>query len=472
MKLTNNPRLAYIKKAYHTLPFSSSTKERLKSFIFTVFKPFLKNTQSYINWQVWTKDNRIATRLYRKGDSGRLALNNYIAQILALPYKGKDNPDYVQKHGTAYRPQAGDVKHIAFYLPQYHPIAENDEWWGKGFMEWTNVTKAVPLFPGHNQPRLPGELGYYDLRYKETIKQQMELARFHGVYGFCIYYYWFGGKTLLETPLKLILENPELDLPFCLCWANENWTRRWDGMNNDVLISQDYEDGFAGSFIRDVAAYMSDPRYIKINGKPVLAVYHCTKIPKMKDVLTVWREHCIKSGIGEITILAVDRCDISLDYASTDIGFDGFIEFPPHGMMEGEYGVSPINHEIEFICPHFDGKIYDYMQLVKDKQYLSMKHPQLYKGITLAWDNTARTRWGRESSVVLHRFSLSAFREWLEDLHKYTKENFEEGNRFIFINAWNEWAEGTYLEPDREYGYGVLDCIRSVLSDNRISLER
>ncbi len=439
---------------YRAFPVNMSFKLKVKGALFTALAPVLKNTKAYKDWKNYTqgiditesKELQVAFEEKEKGD--------YVSQILNLPFSGK-NPEYVEQSRIKADFREGDVRYLAFYLPQYHPFKENDEWWGKGFTEWTNVTKAVPQFVGHYQPRLAGELGYYDLRNPEIIKQQMELAKFYGIYGFCIYYYWFDGKKLMDTPLRLIMENPELDLPFCLCWANENWSRRWDGKEQDILIAQDYDEEFPEMFIKDIEPYLSDPRYIKVDGKPLLIIYNPNEIPDLEETIEVWRAYCRKQGIGEIHLLAVD---FSMDKEVKHIELDGFIEFPPHSVCY--YNMETINEELTVADANYAGQIFDYREIVRQKQYLKRNLKNYYKGIFLGWDNTARKP---RSATVYHRFSIPAFREWLEDITEFTIENRQGEDRLVFINAWNEWAEGTYLEPDRHYGYAALESVKETL---------
>ena len=346
-----------------------------------------------------------------------------------------------------------DIKLIAFYLPQFHPIPENDKWWGKGFTEWTNVTRAVPQFVGHYQPKLPGELGFYDLRVKEVQKRQIELARQYGLYGFCYYFYWFGGKTLLERPLEQLLLNPDLDFPFCICWANENWTRRWDGMDQEILISQKHSPEDDIAFIEYVSKYLKDGRYIRINSKPLLILYRPGLLPEPAKTAERWRQWCRDNGIGEI-FLALAH---SFDWTDpSEIGFDAAIEFAPN-----TYHLDDIVYKFNVINHKFEGRILDYNNAIELSQdYVKPPYPK-FRCLCPGWDNDAR-RPGR--GATLANSSPVAYKKWLKNLCDFTTENFAPDERFIFVNAWNEWAEGAYLEPDRKYGYAYLDATAEVLS--------
>jgi lipopolysaccharide biosynthesis protein len=347
-----------------------------------------------------------------------------------------------------------EVKPIAFYLPQFHPIPENDSWWGKGFTEWTNVLKASPNFKGHYQPRLPGDLGYYDLRSIDVQKQQVQLAKKYGIYGFCFYYYWFNGQRLLERPVNQFIENPDLDFPFCLCWANENWTRCWDGRQNDILIGQYYDKGWDNKFINDLIPVFRDKRYIRVNGKPLLIIYRVNLLPDPKKTADLWRSECREKGIGEI-FLAVTQ-----SFGITDprpYGFDGAIEFPMHNL-----GSSEIDQKVlQITNPEFDGKIFDYR--IAAKLMITKKNTDyiLFKTVTPSWDNTARRQ---NDGHIFINSTPEAYKDWLKNIIKSTKQNFSENNRFIFINAWNEWAEGNYLEPDQKYGYAYLASTAEALA--------
>ena len=367
------------------------------------------------------------------------------------------------KDKTEYVPLAEDdldasqalVKLIALYLPQFHPIPENDGWWGKGFTEWTNVRKAVPNFIDHYQPRIPGDLGYYDLRDVEVQKRQIQLAKKYGIYGFCFYYYWFSGKRLLERPLDQFVENTDLDFHFCICWANENWTRRWDGREDDILIGQTHTENDYMAFIRDVAPILGDKRYIRIDGRPLLIVYHLTLLPDPQRAAEIWREECRQAGIGEIYLAAIQSFGLE---DPKPYGFDATIEFPPHNCLEGIAMVDQSN--LQITNPDFVGEVFEYRVAAQ----LVMNHPvptyTKFRTVMPSWDNTARRQ---NTGVTFINSTPSAYRSWLAKAVEYTRRNLSEDKRFIFINAWNEWGESAYLEPDQRYGYAYLQATKEAV---------
>lgn len=337
---------------------------------------------------------------------------------------------------------------IAFYLTQFHPIPENDEWWGKGFTEWTNVTKAKPLFVGHYQPQLPTDFGFYDLRVRDTRRDQIRVAKEYGIDGFCYHYYWFSGKRLLNAPLDDMLADPESGMPFCLCWANENWTRRWDAAEHQVLIAQRYLPEDDLEFIRSLQPFFADPRYIHVDGKPFLIVYRPQHLPDAKRTAALWRDFCRTAGIGEIHICAA-LTHGNLDYAQ--FGFDSGVEFPPHNLQcDNQAG------RLSFHEP-FSGYAVEYADVAT--AYLERCYVQgnVFRGVFPAWDNTART--GSRAVIVLGS-SPENYQHWLAETVRRTREDFPDGERLVFINAWNEWAEGCHLEPDRKYGRAFLEATR------------
>jgi hypothetical protein len=343
---------------------------------------------------------------------------------------------------------SGDVRVIAFYLPQFHPIPENDRWWGPGFTEWTNVTRAVPLYRGHDQPRRPGELGYYDLRVREVRHRQAELARKYGIHGFCYYYYWFSGRRLLERPLELMLADHDLDFPFCLCWANESWSRRWDGSERDILIEQEYGPDDPPRFIRDVAPILRDSRYITVDGSPMLLVYRPAVIRDVREVLRTWRATAAEVGLPGLHVCGVQ----SNDYTSgLEDGFDAMVEFPPHSIP-----VDEITREVPDVASDFSGKIFSYADVVRYCTALgSCIRLPVYRGLMTSWDNTARRGL---ASHIYYDSTPEHYEVWLRRLLAYTRRHHQGDHRLLFVNAWNEWAEGAYLEPDEKHRYGYLEA--------------
>jgi lipopolysaccharide biosynthesis protein len=339
---------------------------------------------------------------------------------------------------------------VAFYLPQFHAIPENDDWWGKGFTEWRNVARALPQFEGHAQPRLPGDLGFYDLRNPQVMRDQARLAREYGIGAFCFYFYWFGGKTLLEAPLQQWLADPSIELPFCLCWANENWSRRWDGRAEDVLVAQSHsaEDDLA--FIAHVADYLRDPRYLRVDGKPLLLVYRPGLLPDARATAGRWRAWCRDNGIGEICIAYVqsfERPD------PTDIGFDAAVEFPPNLSTPPD-----ITARQSLLNPDYQGQVLDWREVADDYASRALPAYRLFPGVNCGWDNEPR-RTGR--GRVFQHASPRRYRDWLVNTIKSRLP--AASSRLVFINAWNEWAEGAVLEPDERLGHAWLDATRQAL---------
>ncbi|WP_314408176.1 glycoside hydrolase family 99-like domain-containing protein [Pseudomonas kuykendallii] len=355
-------------------------------------------------------------------------------------------------------PRADDLlRLIAFHLPQFHAIPENDTWWGKGFTEWDNVKLGRPLFDEHYQPHVPAEdLGYYNLLDVETLRRQAELARSHGVYGFCFYYYWFDRKRLLEKPVDLLLANPDIDLPFCLCWANENWTRRWDGGDKEILIAQSYSPELSEKFAEDLIPYFSDPRYIRVEGKPVLLVYRSDIIPDLQTTLETWRQTWRDAGIGEAYLVGVESFKF---FSPSEAGFDANCEFLPHQV---DFSVlapeGPLTHPRQHIQ-----SIGDYEKLADFWSSRPRAEYKRFRGLVPSWDNSARRRKG--GATMLVNASPEAYKDWLGTTLRKTLEEFEGDERLVFINAWNEWGEGCHLEPDVKHGLAYLEATREAVNE-------
>jgi len=344
-------------------------------------------------------------------------------------------------------PVSDAIKTIAFYLPQFHPIPENDEWWGKGFTEWTNVTKAQPVFTGHYQPHFPSDLGYYDLRLRETRLDQIEMAKANGVHGFCYHYYWFSGHRLLERPLDDMLADPESNMPFCLCWANENWTRRWDAAEHNILMAQEYRPDDDLEFIKSIVPYFQDPRYITLDGGPFLIVYRPQHLADAKKAVETWRSYCASIGFPKIH-LACALTHHNWDYET--YGFDSGVEFPPHNIT-----INNLAKKVDLQI-NFAGMCVDYHEAAE--QYLARNYDaqnNVHRSVFPSWDNTARRR---ENAMIIMNGTPQNYEFWLARALRQTAHDFPNQERFVFVNAWNEWAEGCHLEPDVKYGHAFLEA--------------
>lgn len=371
------------------------------------------------------------------------------------------------------------IKLIALYFPQLHPIPENDRWWGKGFTDWNNTRRANPQFKGHYQPREPLGGNYYDQSKVETIRWQVDLAKKHGIYGFCHYHYWFDGTQLLETPTNLLRDNPDIDMPFCLSWANETWSKRWDGQDHHILIKQTHpptRESWQKHFDYLITLWR-DPRAICVDGKPVFIIYRPHRIDEISRMAEFWREQALKEGLPGLYLIAQKQ-----------------YEFPNRQCLEPFDAVFQFQPFESIYHPHYDPNAtrYSFWHKPLRKLPLWMKdalkniHASLFKELTfydyeevwkhivairpdgdmttypgafVDWDNTARYR---ERATVFNGASPDSFQRWFQQLAATMPERNLPEN-FIFLNAWNEWSEGTYLEPDERHGYAYLEAVRSVL---------
>jgi lipopolysaccharide biosynthesis protein len=338
---------------------------------------------------------------------------------------------------------------VAYYLPQFHCIPENDEWWGKGFTEWTNVGKAAPQYSGHDQPRRPAELGEYDLSNVEVMHRQASLAREHDVDAFCFYFYWFDGHRLLEKPVDNYLESGP-DFPFCLSWANENWTRRWDGKEHEVLVGQNYSERTAEEVFESFIPYLSDARYLRHDGALVVLVHRIDHIPDSVSFLARWREIARERGLGELKIIASET-RVGLDPSS--YGVDAIAEFPPVG---SNTLASAQLLPVAGLQKSFSGRLMSYKRMAR--RFMRRRNPRYirYSGVAPGWDNSAR-RGAKATIYVGH--SPEIYRQWLA-LARAREESRTGGPGIVFVNAWNEWAEGAYLEPDDTWGDAFLKATR------------
>jgi len=379
-----------------------------------------------------------------------------IAQVSDLAGPGYQAPPEL--------PRASQIKLYSLYLPQFHPIPENDDWWGTGFTEWRNVARSRPQFDYHTQPRLPKDLGFYDLRIPDVMRQQAELAKTHGIDGFCAYFYWFDGRRLLQKPFENLLADPSIDFPFFFCWANECWTKTWDGLSEDILIDQSYAPGFGARLAHDLLPYFTDPRYIKTNGAPKFVVYRPTDIPGLAREMDTFRETVAAAGFPGVELGAgLFHLDIEQTALLGDV-FDFFVEIPPHGLVTSSnyYAGSDKNKPSPLrLAPGFGGLVYDYEDVIANS--LAGAHiPQaieakVRRGVMLGWDNTPRR--GRKAHISLG-CNPATFRHWLAELLERLVRSSGEKPVEVYINGWNEWAEGAYLEPDMQYGREYLRAVQ------------
>ncbi len=314
--------------------------------------------------------------------------------------------EYVPKSEEALEAAHAPLQLVAFYLPQFHPIPENDAWWGSGFTEWTNVSKAVPQYLGHYQPHLPGELGFYDLRLVDVMRQQVDLARHYGIGGFCFHHYWFAGKRLLERPVNQLLEAKDIDFPFCLCWANENWTRRWDGQDDDILVAQRHSPEDDLAFIEDVLPALRDERYIRFNGKPVLVVYRVSLLPDAAATAARWRKRCMEAGVGDLYLVAARSFEVT---DPRPYGFDAAVEFPPLQRPGPR-----INDKLTVVNPDYGGAIFDYANVAQTFSEQRASGYPLIKAVMPSWDNEPRKP---GAGHVFHGSSPAAYGRWLHNVY-------------------------------------------------------
>lgn len=348
-----------------------------------------------------------------------------------------------------------DIKAFAFYLPQFHAIAENDAFWGTGFTEWRNLSRGQPRFVGHYQPRAPRDLGFYDLSHQEVIRQHVRTAVAGGIFGFCYYFYWFNGSRVLDRPLDLFVEDETLTMPFCLLWANENWTRRWDGQEQDVLLRQDYDPAHDEALFDCLSAYFASPRYYRVGGRPLLILYRPGLIPGAPDFFQRLRAG-IRARIGVEPLVFMSQAFGDED--PRPFGLDGAVEFPPHKVTANGRDIAKRQHFLDW---NFSGQVFDYEEIAAIALADEPKEFPLVKTVLPMWDNDARKQ---GNGLCIHGSTPAKFASWLEATCEIARRHPIEGEKLVFINAWNEWCEGTYLEPDLHYGWAYLNTVARVLS--------
>lgn len=369
--------------------------------------------------------------------------------------------EFVEITKTPFVRTDADARIIAWYLPQYYQMEVNNKFHGQGFTEWTNSTQTIPLFAEHYQPHIPYDVGYYDLTNPETMKRQAELAKMYGVYGFCFHWYWFSGERTMEVPCEILLEHKEIDMKFCFNWATENWTSAWDGGTKEVIFEQKLEAGDDRRFMDDILPYMLDERYIRIDGKPVLSIYRIDMFTKKRFLQFIKniRQYAKDAGLPDLYIMITDR-DFKDDVE--DWGADALAEFPPAAIWPECGRYQPEG----YINPNFKGDIFDLTPYVQQKKYLK-KGPskKVFRSALVSFDNTARR--ATTGCQILMGANPENFKSWLKGILEESREVHQGDENIVFINSWNEWAEGSHLEPDMKYGYAFLQATKEALEETR-----
>jgi hypothetical protein len=359
------------------------------------------------------------------------------------------------------------LRPIAFYLPQFHPIPENDEWWGKGFTEWTNVAKAKPLFEGHKQPHLPAGLGFYDLRVPEVREQQAQLAREAGIEGFCYWHYWFGnGKRLLERPFNEVLESGKPDFPFCLAWANETWSGIWHGAKDKILVKQEYfgKEDYERHFYEILPAFL-DKRYIRVDGKPLFMIYNPTALPDMREFCDIFNNLAVKNNLGGLHLVANNIKNVQIDWDPATHGFDAYTTSSHNRIMHDRKSVpaksgiikklaSKIDRKIRGKQPEKPALLFSYEEALEYFFIENKLSIDQYPSIICGWDNSPRSGM---NGLILTGFTPDLFRKHVKGMFPYAEKNRK---GIVFVKSWNEWAEGNYLEPETEFGTRFLEVLK------------
>jgi lipopolysaccharide biosynthesis protein len=356
------------------------------------------------------------------------------------------------------------LRWIAFYLPQYHPVPENDRWWGEGFTDWRKVAEARPRHRRQLQPQLPADLGFYDPRLAATRDAQADLARQYGIHGFCYYHYWFHGRRLLQEVVDQVLASGQPDFPFCLCWANENWTRTWDGGDREVLVEQTYSEADDLNHIRWLIQVFRDPRYIRVGGRPLLLVYRAGRLPAASRTAALWRSECARAGMDEPYLCQVDALMAGRDDPARN-GFDAAVEFQPDWARTGPLQLSRSRQFLRRlgIARDHDDRVFEYAGLVEAAIAAEQPPYKKFRCVAPGWDNTARRQ---RSAHIFLGSTPDLYREWVSQTQR-TFRPYSENENLAFVNAWNEWAEGAHLEPCQTWGRAYLEAHSSGTGHHR-----
>ena len=391
-----------------------------------------------------------------------------VAALLRATSSGRDSLGSM----TLSTAEKSPIRCLAFYLPQFHPIPENDQVWGKGFTEWTNVARNRPSFPGHYQPHVPADLGFYDLRLPEARAAQAALAADNGIDGFVYYHYWFNGRQVLERPFAEVLSRGQPAFPFCLAWANEDWTRKWDGLSDDVILAQHYSPEDDIVHIRSLRDAFFDDRYIRWRDMPVLLVYRASKLPDPARTTELWRQEAESWGLPGLYLLRIESFPDEVGDPSR-LGFDGAVEFQPRWWAPLRQPVlfevvDRLRRPLVRLKP-FRHIVRSYASLVRSEAPRQLPDYVRWPGVSPRWDNSPRRT---RDAVIFVGSSPERYAAWLssalEKCVDVTQQAGQAANGFVFVNAWNEWAEGNHLEPDLKFGRAYLEAHRATLQKFRV----
>lgn len=436
-----------------------------------IYYTFILFIEKFLNKFLGKKSNSYSFRFEKSRKSPARAYTSgeyeehvkYCEQLNLKLRNQKNNEFFVPLSERKYQKRDSDAKVIAWYLPQFYEMEVNNTYHGTGFTEWTSSTRAIPLFKGHYQPHLPYDVGFYNLTNLEALQRQVELANMYGVYGFCFDYYWFSGERTMEKPIELFLENKELSINFCMNWCTENWTALWDGEDRNLIFEQKLRDGDDSKFMDDILPYMKDPRYITIDGRPVLMIYMCKMFTqeRFKLLLNNFREYAVKAGFPGLYIMLTTASNIYEDAA--EWGCDALVEYPTVNLRECEKlnitGYKNPNY-------WFNG-ILDYEKFVREQRFIQ-KYPSnnVYNACLVNFDNSPRKAYSSNCWITANA-TPALYKEWLKKNIELTNEKRSYEDNFTFVLAWNEWAEGACLEPDLYWGYGYLQATREAIEESR-----
>lgn len=345
---------------------------------------------------------------------------------------------------------------LAYYLPQFYPVPANDKWHGPGFTEWTKVRASEALFEGHHQPRQPHQsIGYYRLDDPQTLYKQAELMKRADISGLIFYHYWFSGEMILEKPSQLLLEDERIEMPFAFCWANESWTRRWDGGSGEVIFDQRYSKEDAEAFMNYLVPFFKDPRYIQVSGRPVLFVYRPSLIPDIQDIVEIWNAVCLAAGINTPYLVAVQTGPTN---TAAQAGFSAEAQRPFYDQPELSKlpDIAPESYQHE-------GRVLNYVDAAKIfMESSSASLLPVIPGVVVSWDVSPRHG---SKSLILEGRSPETYKRWLVDALERSAQCLSGDERLVTVNAWNEWAEGAYLEPDSDYEFAFIDATADAISE-------